>query len=99
MDATPRASTNEPGSGNGNNTNGTGVAMCHMRRLLPTRQQTQRLRRRIFQRAVMKRSWRPSKFCISQFIPYTIIASGRLITVTKLSIFYRTPYLRHPNSV
>ena len=50
MDATPGASTNEPGSGNGNNTKGTGVAMCHMRRLLPTRQQIHRLHRRIFQR-------------------------------------------------
>jgi len=49
MDVTPRASTNEPGSGNGNNTKGTGVAMCHMGRLLPTRQQIHRLRRRIFQ--------------------------------------------------
>ena len=27
MDATPRVSTNEPGSGNGNKTKGTGVAM------------------------------------------------------------------------
>ena len=35
MNATPRASTSEPGSGNGNNIKGTGVAMCHMRRLLP----------------------------------------------------------------
>jgi len=36
MDGTPRASTNEPGIGNGNNTKGTartGVAMCHNRRL------------------------------------------------------------------
>ena len=50
-------------------------------------------------RAVMKRSWHPSKFCIYQFIPYTIIASRHLISVPKLSIFYRTPYVRHPNGV
>ena len=49
MDATPWTSMNEPGTGNDNNTKGMGVTMCHMQQLLPTRQQTHRLCRQIFQ--------------------------------------------------
>jgi len=45
MDTTPWASTKEPGSGNGNNTKGTGV---------PTRQQIHWLHRRIFQLFVVR---------------------------------------------